>query len=117
MEGHPTPELLSLWRDDATFEDPIAFAEGYNRYAAQWYGLPAVFKEIKIQSHEVTTSENPVSVNLTNKYVLKVLGTEHTIKSVLQIHLDKDDKITRVVDRWDDKIPDGTFTKVSLDNR
>lgn len=34
--GRPSLKKLALWRDDATFEDPITVAKGRDQYAPQW---------------------------------------------------------------------------------
>ncbi|EAT86415.2 hypothetical protein SNOG_06584 [Parastagonospora nodorum SN15] len=37
--GKPSLQKLALWRDDATFNDPLTSAKGREQYSAQWYGL------------------------------------------------------------------------------
>lgn len=44
--GRPSLKKLSLWTDDAVFNDPLTQAEGRKQFAAQWYGLEAAFSEI-----------------------------------------------------------------------
>lgn len=111
FEGHPTLKHLSLWRRDALFADPITSAAGYDKFAAQWYGLAALFQPIRIQSHEVISGGNPLELNLTNKYVLKGLQKEQVMSSRVKIHVDADGKIEKVEDRWNDKLPDGPVSE------
>ncbi|KAI1212129.1 uncharacterized protein F4807DRAFT_458332 [Annulohypoxylon truncatum] len=110
FEGNPTLKHLSLWSPDATFTDPITVASGYKKFAAQWYGLPALFNPIQIQSHSVKSAGNPIEVELTNKYTLKGIGTAQTINSVVRIDVGQSGKIERVEDRWNDKLPDGVIS-------
>ncbi|KAK8109477.1 hypothetical protein PG999_007614 [Apiospora kogelbergensis] len=119
FEGNPTLKHLSLWKRDATFADPLSSAEGFDRYAAQWYGLASLFRPIQIQSHRVVSGGNPIELELTNKYVVAgsvplLKGKEQTIKSRVLIHVDEADglRIARVEDRWDDKLPDGAVSEV-----
>lgn len=114
FEGHPTLRHLDLWSRDATFADPLTVAEGYVRFAAQWYGLPAVFSPINLVSHTVTSAGNPIEISLVNKYTLKVVKKEQEIKSKVKIFLDETAgaKITKVEDRWNDKLPDGIISEV-----
>ncbi|KAK8005701.1 hypothetical protein PG990_011738 [Apiospora arundinis] len=119
FEGNPTLKHLSLWKRDAIFADPLASAEGFDRYAAQWYGLASLFSPIKIQSHRVVSGGNPIEVEMTNKYVVAgsvplIKGKEQVISSRVRIHVDEADglKITKVEDRWDDKLPDGAVSEV-----
>ncbi|KAI2463899.1 hypothetical protein F4781DRAFT_425984 [Annulohypoxylon bovei var. microspora] len=110
FEGNPTLKHLSLWSQDATFADPITVASGYNKFAAQWYGLPALFSPIQIQSHSVTSAGNPVEVKLSNRYTLKGIGAGQTINSVVRINVGQDGKIEKVEDRWNDKLPEGMIS-------
>ncbi|KAM5347222.1 hypothetical protein ACJ41O_010227 [Fusarium nematophilum] len=108
FEGRPSLRHLSLWQPTATFNDPLTSAVGHPKFAAQWYGLPALFFPIAIQSHEVTASD-PISLRLSNKYTLRGLRTEHIIDSVVDIHLAPDGRIEKVEDKWNDKLRQGAF--------
>lgn len=111
--GRPTIKKLSLWTDDATFTDPLTIAEGRKQYSAQWYGLQAAFSDIQRLSMSVTSSGNPIELDLKTMYKVKGFGTEQTIQSKVKIFT-KDDKITKVEDRWNDQLPEGAFANVSL---
>lgn len=107
--GKPSLRKLTLWNQDGVFHDPLTNAEGHSQYAAQWYGLAAAFSSIQRLSHEVTSSGNPITMNLSTKYVLKGLGTEKQIDSVVDIYLDKSTgKIERVEDKWGGEIGQGS---------
>ncbi|KAI1778729.1 hypothetical protein F4818DRAFT_437537 [Hypoxylon cercidicola] len=112
FEGHPTLEKLTLWSRDATFADPLTIATGYHQFAAQWYGLPAVFNPIRIQNHRVTSAGNPIELHLTNSYGLKGFNTEQTISSVVRIYIGQDQKIQSVEDRWDGELPEQGSSEV-----
>lgn len=114
--GNPTLKHFSLWAPDATFADPLTVATGYPKYTAQFYGLPALFKPIQIQRHQVTSAGNPIEVELRNKYVVKGINKEQTVDSVVKIHLGADGKIDRLEDRWDGDLPDGAVSNVSALN-
>ncbi|KAI0162306.1 hypothetical protein GGR57DRAFT_453786 [Xylariaceae sp. FL1272] len=111
FEGNPTLKHLSLWSQNATFTDPLTVAEGYNKFAAQWYGLPALFNPIKIQSHQVTSGGNPIELNLKNMYTVKGIKKEQTIDSKVKIWVGVDGKIERLEDRWDGKLPEGAVSE------
>jgi hypothetical protein len=98
--GKPSLPKLALWRDDATFTDPITVAEGRDRFAAQWYGLQAAFSEIERLHHEVTDAGNPILMDLKTRYVIKGINKEQTISSVVAVHLDEQGKIKKVEDKW-----------------
>lgn len=36
FQGKPSKEMLQLWTDEATFEDPITVAQGRKKYEPQW---------------------------------------------------------------------------------
>lgn len=73
-----------------------------------------LFNPITIQSHRVTDGGNPISLELSNKYVLKGLGKEQLMNSVVRIWLAEDGRIDKVEDRWNDKLPEGGISEVSL---
>lgn len=116
FEGNPTLKHLSLWSKDATFADPLTNAVGYDKFAAQWYGLPALFHPIQIQSHQVTSGGNPIELELSNKYTVKGIKKEQLMNSVVKIHVGSDGKIDKVEDRWNDSLPEGPISEVCLFN-
>lgn len=79
--GRPSLQKLQLWADDAVFEDPIAVAKGRKEFEPQWYGLQTAFSEIERLSHQVTSSDNPIVMDLKTRYVVKGIGQEKTIVS------------------------------------
>ncbi|KAF2157263.1 hypothetical protein K461DRAFT_289598 [Myriangium duriaei CBS 260.36] len=108
--GRPSLAKLQLWADNAEFIDPITISKGREKYQAQWYGLQSAFSEIERLSHEVTDAGNPILMNLKTRYVVKGVGKEQTISSVVAMHLGSDGKITKVEDKWDGKLPDGAIS-------
>lgn len=111
FNGNPTLKHFSLWAKDATFQDSITTATGFDKYAAQWYGLPALFNPIRIKSHTVISSGNPIELELSNSYTLKGLGTEQTMDSVVSIETGPEGKIIKVQDRWNNKLPEGVLAQ------
>jgi len=107
--GRPSLPKLRLWRDDATFTDPITIAEGRDKYSAQWYGLQSAFSEIERLNHQVKDAGNPILMDLRTRYVIKGLGKEQLIQSEVAIHLDAEGKIAKVEDKWDGKLPDSSI--------
>jgi hypothetical protein len=110
--GRPSLAKLQLWKDDAEFTDPITISKGRDRYQAQWYGLKAAFSEIERLHHEVTSSGNPISMDMKTRYVVKGIGKEQIIDSKINIFTEGD-KIVKVEDKWDGKLPDSSFADVS----
>lgn len=51
---------------------------------------------------------------MSNKYVVKGIGKEQTISSIVRIWLGEDGKIEKVEDRWNNKLPEGGISEVSL---
>ncbi|KAF2643538.1 hypothetical protein P280DRAFT_394198 [Massarina eburnea CBS 473.64] len=107
--GRPSLPKLALWRDDATFTDPITIATGRDKYAAQWYGLQSAFSQIERLHHSVTDAGNPILMDLKTRYVIKGINKEQTIQSVVAIHLDEQGKVRKVEDKWDGKLPDSSI--------
>lgn len=107
--GRPSLQKLALWRDDATFTDPLTIAEGRDRFAAQWYGLQQAFSEIERLHHSVKDAGNPILLDLKTRYVIKGIGKEQTIQSLVAIHTDGEGRISKVEDKWDGKLPEGSI--------
>ena len=102
-------------QDDATFSDPLTKAEGRKQYEAQWYGLKAAFSEIEQLSQSVTSSGNPITMDLKTRYKVKGVGAEKIIESVIKIQTDPEGKkIVAVEDRWNGNIPEGAIATVSV---
>ncbi|KXS93881.1 hypothetical protein AC578_5497 [Pseudocercospora eumusae] len=113
--GRPSLAKLQLWKDDATFEDPITVAKGRRQYEPQWYGLQAAFSEIERLNHEVTSSGNPIEMDLKTRYVVKGIGKEQVVESKVLIYTEGE-KISMVQDKWDGKLPDSGIANVSFWN-
>lgn len=100
---------------DATFADPLTDAKGYDRFAAQWYGLLAVFGRIQLVSHQVVDAGNPMEVEVKNRYTAKVVGNTQEIASRVRITVGGDGKIERVEDGWNGKgLPEGFVGEVIM---
>lgn len=56
-------------------------------------------------------------MDLKTRYVIKGIGKEQTIQSLVAIHLDDQGKISKVEDKWDGKLPEGSISEVSLHRR
>ncbi|KAB8337274.1 hypothetical protein FH972_021575 [Carpinus fangiana] len=105
--GRPSLAKLQLWSDEGVFEDPITVAKGRKQYEPQWYGLQSAFSEIERLSHEVTSSGNPITMDMKTRYVVKGIGKEVTIASKINIFVDEaTGKISKVEDKWDGKLPE-----------
>ncbi|PSK60765.1 SnoaL-like domain-containing protein 3 [Elsinoe australis] len=109
--GRPSLAKMQLWADDGEFIDPLTIAKGRAKYEAQWYGLQSAFSEIERLNHEVTGSGNPITMDLKTRYVVKGVGKEQIIQSVINIHTGADGKITKVEDKWDGKLPEGSISQ------
>lgn len=76
------------------------------------YGLQSLFSEIERLHHQVTSSGNPIELDLKSRYVVKGLGKEQIINSKVKIWTEGD-KIVKVQDEWDGKLPEGGIAQVS----
>jgi hypothetical protein len=128
--GRPSLAKLQLWKDDAVFSDPITVAKGRKEFEPQWvchpalqdrqnssntlsqYGLQTAFSEIERKDHSVTSSGNPIELDMTTLYKVKGIGKETTITSKVNI-FHENGKITRVEDKWNGNLPDSGIANVS----
>jgi hypothetical protein len=111
--GRPSLPKLSLWRDDATYSDPLTIATGREKYSAQWYGLRIAFSEINRLNHQVKDAGNPMLMDLRINYVIRGLDKQQMIQSVVAVYLDDEGKISKVEDRWNGELPEGAIGEVS----
>ncbi|KAF2214044.1 hypothetical protein CERZMDRAFT_66758 [Cercospora zeae-maydis SCOH1-5] len=110
--GRPSLAKLQLWKDDGEFIDPLTIAKGREQFAPQWYGLQTAFSEIERLHHNVTSSGNPIELDLKSRYVVKGIGKEQIIDSKVKIWTDeKGDKIVKVHDEWDGKLPESSIAQ------
>ena len=110
--GRPSLAKLQLWTDDGEFQDPIAIAKGRKEFEAQWYGLQTAFSEIERLHHQVTSGGNPIEMDLKTRYVVKGIGKEQVIESVVRIFTEGE-RISKVEDRWNGKLPESAVADVS----
>ncbi|KAK4554763.1 hypothetical protein LTR86_008265 [Recurvomyces mirabilis] len=108
--GRPSLPKLGLWKDDAQFTDPLTIAKGRAQYEAQFYGLQTAFSEIERLGHEVKDAGNPIKMDLDTRYVVKGIGKEQKIHSLIEIHMEGD-KISSLADKWDGKLPEGSIAQ------
>ncbi|KAG4433829.1 hypothetical protein IFR05_010677 [Cadophora sp. M221] len=128
FKGLPTHKKMSLWTETATFIDPLTNSRGRKQYEAQWWGLKAAFSEIEQQHHLITSSGNPITLDLKTRYKVKGIGSEKVVESVVRIFSEQGkeneneyggkgliegerkegvEMITGVEDRWNGRIPEG----------
>jgi hypothetical protein len=110
--GRPSLAKLQLWSDEGVFEDPITVAKGRKQFEPQWYGLQTAFSEIERLHHEVTSAGNPIEMDMKTRYVIKGINKEQTIASKINIFVEGD-KIVKVEDKWDGKLPESGIQNVS----
>lgn len=72
-----------------------------------------MFSEIERQGHQVTKVGNPISFDMKTRYVVKGVNQEKIIQSVINIFTDDKGMITKVEDKWDGNLPDGSIKNVS----
>lgn len=53
-------------------------------------------------------------MDMKTRYVIKGIGKEQTISSVINIYLNSQGKIEKVEDKWDGKLPDSAIANVSF---
>lgn len=61
----------------------------------------------------MTSSGNPIQMDLKTRYVIKGIGKEQTIESKVNIFLDSTGKIAKVEDKWNGKLPESGLANVS----
>ncbi|EJD05908.1 uncharacterized protein FOMMEDRAFT_18137 [Fomitiporia mediterranea MF3/22] len=105
----PTAEIFRRsFREDAEFEDPLTYSKGVQEIASQWYALPKIFAKSETRASRVLSSTlhpNRIVYSQTQQYTVRFLGTKHTVKSIIIVNLDEDDKIMRLEDQWNGEEP------------
>ncbi|KAK0228361.1 hypothetical protein IW262DRAFT_1264011 [Armillaria fumosa] len=112
----PTVEIFERsWNKDAVFEDPLSYCKGYNEYAAQapyflsdWCLQPKLFSKSETLSTRImssTSSPNRLVFAQKQEYTPRLFGRKKVIDSIIVVDLDREEKILRLVDQWDGKVP------------
>lgn len=95
------------------YEDVFERSANSNRSRSNYrYGLQTAFSEIERLSHEVTSSGNPIEMDLKTRYVVKGIDKEQIMDSKVKIHTEGD-KISRVEDWWGGELNEGPIKNVS----
>ena len=71
--------------------------------------MQSAFSEIERLHHEVKDAGNPILMDLKTRYVIKGIGKERTIQSVVAFHMDSEGRISKAEDKWDGKLPDSSI--------
>jgi len=77
---------------------------GFDEFAAQWYAMPKLFSKSETLSTRIlssTKSPNRLVYEQTQKYTMRLFGRRKTIKSIIVVDLDEEEKIGRLVDHWE----------------
>jgi len=105
----PSVEIFERsWRSDAAFEDPVSSCKGLNEIAAQFFAMPLIFKKSVTLSHRVISStHNPnlLIYEQVQEYTVKLFGMKRTVKSIILVELDDEDKIILLEDQWNGEEP------------
>ncbi|KAG7452691.1 uncharacterized protein BT62DRAFT_18530 [Guyanagaster necrorhizus] len=105
----PTMEIFERsWNKDAVFEDPLSYCKGYKEYAAQWFVLPKLCSKSETLSTRImssTSSPNRLVFAQKQEYTARLFGHKKVIDSIVVVDLDREEKIVRLVDQWDGKVP------------
>ncbi|KAF9512751.1 hypothetical protein BS47DRAFT_1330084, partial [Hydnum rufescens UP504] len=113
--GQPSPEALSHWHKDAILESPLTRCEGYRQCAAQWYALATMVSSSRTVSHRVlasTSSPSRIVYSQTQEYTIRYTHLKRVIQSMVAIHLDNNDQIVMLEDKW--KGDDQPATRTAL---
>ncbi|KAK0210569.1 hypothetical protein DFS33DRAFT_1370990 [Desarmillaria ectypa] len=99
----PTVEIFERsWNKNAVFEDPLSYCKGYNEYAAQWFALSETLSTRIMSS---TSFPNRLVYAQKQEYTARLFGRKKVIDSIIVVDLDREEKIVRLVDQWDGKVP------------
>ncbi|SJL00207.1 uncharacterized protein ARMOST_03519 [Armillaria ostoyae] len=103
----PTVEIFERsWNKDAVFEDPLSYCKGYND-GLPWYD-PKLFSKSETLSTRImssTSSPNRLVFAQKQEYTPRLFGRKKVIDSIIVVDLDREEKILRLVDQWDGKVP------------
>ncbi|KAK0483440.1 hypothetical protein IW261DRAFT_1561265 [Armillaria novae-zelandiae] len=90
----PTVEIFERsWNKDAVFE---------------WFALPKLFSKSETLSTRImssTSSPNRLVFAQKQEYTPRLFGRKKVIDSIIVVDLDREEKIVRLVDQWDGKVP------------
>ncbi|KAL5533067.1 hypothetical protein ACEPAF_4843 [Sanghuangporus sanghuang] len=105
----PSAEIFRrTFREDAELEDPWSSCKGVNEIVSQWYAMPKIFAKSESIASRVlasTSQPNKIIYAQTQEYTLRFIGVKRTVKSVIIVDLDEEDKIIRLQDQRNGEEP------------
>ncbi|CAO1629489.1 unnamed protein product [Parajaminaea phylloscopi] len=108
--GRPSLEIFGRsWAPDATFEDPICIARGWQQYSAQWWAMRLFSTSTTTAWRVVQDDPQEVRYVQKQKYGIDKLGFEKEMISTVVMKLDESGRIKHFEDRWDHKEMPGAW--------
>ncbi|KAG0145640.1 hypothetical protein CROQUDRAFT_658431 [Cronartium quercuum f. sp. fusiforme G11] len=103
----PSLEILHRsWSTSAHFGDPIAYCDGFDQYAPQWFAMPKLFPKSETLKWKVVKVEpNLIEWEQTQEYTIWGFNYVKTMESIVHVELGEDGKIIKFEDRWEGKEP------------
>ncbi|TDL27435.1 hypothetical protein BD410DRAFT_683936, partial [Rickenella mellea] len=110
FECRPTIEIFQRsWSKDAEFEDPLSHCKGLDEVVPQVRNVfPKIFSKSTTVSNRVMQSHydpNRIVFAQTQEYTFKLIGLKKTIKSMVVVDLDDEERIVKLSDLWNGESP------------
>ncbi|UJR34265.1 hypothetical protein I4U23_021669 [Adineta vaga] len=98
--SNPTEESFRHYDTNAQFEDPLQFSGNLSSVKSAFKSLPKIFKDSEVTKSDADIDTNPMKLNLETRYEWKGINKETTIRSIVLLTLNEQEKIIRHEERW-----------------
>lgn len=98
--SNPTEESFRHYSVDAQFEDPLQFSGNLSSVKSAFKSLPKIFKDSEVTKSDADINTNPMKLMLETRYEWKGIKKETTIRSLVLLTLNEQEKIIRHEERW-----------------
>ncbi|KAF1364638.1 hypothetical protein EJ07DRAFT_98170 [Lizonia empirigonia] len=102
--GSASKEDMTVYAEEAIYDDPWSFCDTRYKIAGQWYGIPKIMKSTRTIKTQVVSSEPDVIIfKLQQEYTPKPMPIANKVNSLVTLTLDQNGKVKYHKDMWNEK--------------
>ncbi|KAL3477994.1 hypothetical protein BJX99DRAFT_256963 [Aspergillus californicus] len=107
--GSASESDMSVYAEQAIYDDPFSYCDTRHKIAGQWYGIPKLFAKSETLATEVTAStEHELSWKQRQRYTFPGMGFGKTVDSLVTLRLEgggngDGEKVVYHKDMWNGK--------------
>ncbi|CAK3766572.1 Hypothetical predicted protein [Lecanosticta acicola] len=102
--GQASESNMSVYSEQAIYDDPFSYCDTRYKIAGQWYGIPKLFSKSETLATEViSSSEEEMVWKQRQRYTLVGVNLTKEVDSLISLKLDGEEKVVYHKDMWNEK--------------